>query len=121
MEHRFNLRKPISLDIMIDHQGLGLVSAQTLNISMGGMFIDTGRIRLPSNAVIQLSFTIESEWNNRTYSTSALVVHSGDDGVGIMFDTLNNSCNSVLLALIHNHQSKIEESDESNNAKICRC
>ena len=105
MEHRFNLRKPIRLDVLISHQGLGLVSAQSLNVSMGGMFIDTGRVRLPSNAVIKLSFTFEPECNNNVYDISAIVVHSSDHGVGVMFDRLNDHCSSALYTRLHSEQN----------------
>jgi len=118
MEHRFNQRKPMSLDVMINHQGLGLVNAQTINISMGGMYIDTGRIRLPSNSSIKIFFTLDIECNNRTHDISGIVVRSTTDGVGIMFDGMNDDCNSALFSMIHGENSK-SVSSKGPNSKIC--
>ena len=118
MEHRFNQRKEMSLDVMIDHQGLGFVNAQSINVSMGGMFIDTGRIRLPSNSAVKIFFTLDTECNNRTHDISGIVVRSTEHGVGIMFDGMSNNCNSALYSTIHGKSIESESVDEPNS-KIC--
>jgi hypothetical protein len=118
MEHRFNQRKAVSLDVMINHQGLGLVSAQTINVSMGGMFIDTGRIRLSSNSCLKVLFTLDMECNNRTHDITAIVVRSTDFGVGIMFDGMDDDCNAALYSMLHG-KSKESQSSNSSNSKIC--
>ncbi|MCF6281964.1 MAG: PilZ domain-containing protein [Candidatus Polarisedimenticolaceae bacterium] len=118
MEHRFNQRKEMSLDVMINHQGLGLVNAQSTNISMGGMFIDTGRIRLPSNSAIKIFFTLDTECNNRTHDISAIVVRSTEHGVAIMFDGMSDHCNSALFSTIHGDSTASDSTDEPNS-KIC--
>ncbi len=118
MEHRFNQRKPVSLDVMIEHQGLGLVNAQTINVSMGGMYIDTGRIRLPSNSSIKILFTLDAKCNSRTHDVLGIVVRSTEDGVGIMFDGMNTECNSALFSIIHGKQEHSAANGEPNS-KIC--
>ncbi len=106
MENRFNQRKSISLDVMVDHQGVGLVNAQTINISMGGMYIDTGRIRLPSNSSIKIFFSLNIECNNQTHDISGIVVRSKEDGVGIMFDGMSDDCNAALFSMIHGEHNR---------------
>lgn len=91
---------------MVDHQGVGLVNAQTINISMGGMYIDTGRIRLPSNASIKIFFSLNIECNNQTHDISGIVVRSQEDGVGIMFDGMSDDCNTALFSMIHGEQNR---------------
>ena len=100
MEHRCNVRKPLSLDVLIEHQGLGLVSARTLDISLGGMYIHTGRVRLPSNSIVHISFSLGTDFLSDSYKAKAMVVHKCDTGVGVMFDDLDPNTRSALQEML---------------------
>ncbi|HEC16925.1 MAG TPA: PilZ domain-containing protein [Sedimenticola sp.] len=113
MEHRCAIRKPIALDVVISYQALGLVQGRTINIGVGGMFVETGCVELPVNALVKTSFFLEDDGLQRPCNTSAMVVHSQDSGAGLMFNDLDDELHEVLHRLVVNHGDEEEEARPS--------
>ena len=83
MENRWSQRTPMQLDLVVHYGPLGLIRARSKDISSTGMFIDTGRIILSPDEIIEVTFSYPSSINGITYSMSANIVHSSEHGSGI--------------------------------------
>ncbi|MES9846428.1 MAG: PilZ domain-containing protein [Candidatus Sedimenticola sp. PURPLELP] len=103
MEHRCSPRKPVSMDVVLNYRSLGLVRGQTKDVGVGGMFIKTGRIRLPVNAMVDVSVIMEGARGMRPFRTEAIVVHTVDGGIGLMFCDLADDHHTLLHELVYGH------------------
>jgi len=101
MEHRYALRKPVTLDVVVTYQALGLVHGHTLNIGVGGMFIKTGCVELPVNALIKASFYLNENGVKQPCSADAMVMHSSPGGAGLMFNDLDDELHAALHRLLN--------------------
>ena len=100
MEHRCASRKPITLDVVVTYQALGLVHGRAVNLGLGGMFIETGCVELPINALVKTSFFLNENGLQRPCSTDAMVMHSGPGGAGLMFNDLDEKLHDALQRLL---------------------
>jgi len=100
MEHRCTSRKPIALDVVVTYRALGLVQGRTLNIGIGGMFIETGCVELPVNALVKASFYLHENGVHKACSTDAMVMHSAPGQAGVMFSDLNDELHASLHRLL---------------------
>jgi len=85
MENRWNKRQLIRLNVMIYYGPLGLISGISRDLSSTGMFVETGRIVLASDEIIDLSFHYSDGIEDKYYSIPANVVHSSSKGAGLQF------------------------------------
>lgn len=85
LEHRWSQRKRVYLNAIVFYRPLGLLRAKVLDVSLEGAFVDTGRIDLPAHALVELTFTLETEGRQRVYQMEAIVVHHQRTGSGLMF------------------------------------
>ncbi|MCF6355798.1 MAG: PilZ domain-containing protein [Candidatus Polarisedimenticolaceae bacterium] len=100
MEHRYALRKPVTLDVVVTYQALGLVHGRTMNVGLGGMYIETGRVELPVNALIKTAFFLNENGMHKPCSADAMVVHSCSCGSGLMFNDLDDELHAALQRLL---------------------
>ncbi|MFC1602402.1 PilZ domain-containing protein [Pseudomonadota bacterium] len=101
MEHRCALRKSITLDVVVTYQALGLVQGRTMNIGLGGMFIETGCVELPVNALVKASFYLNENGEHKPCSTDAMVMHSAPGQAGVMFSDLDDELHASLHRLLN--------------------
>ena len=85
MEHRWSVRKPHQCSVIVDCPRGGLAATQLRNIGIGGMFVETGKVDLPLNALVSVAFTLSRDDNRDEFCLPALVVHRTDSGAGVMF------------------------------------
>jgi hypothetical protein len=86
MEHRWSLRKLMTASVIVECPRIGMVRACMRDISLGGMFIETGPISLPLNAPIAVSFNSSTFDDQRDdHRLQAMVVRQAPNGVGLMF------------------------------------
>ena len=57
VERRLSRRKPTALRVSLYYDRLGLLSCKTKNISIEGMLLDTGRVRLSQHANVEVVLT----------------------------------------------------------------
>ncbi len=57
VERRSTLRTPMSLNVSLYYDRLGLLSCKTRDISIEGMLLDTGRMRLSRHAKVEVVLT----------------------------------------------------------------
>ena len=100
IEHRCSQRRKMSLDVVLNYHSLGLVHGQTRDLSMGGMFVETGRIQLPVHAQVDISLILESEGCCPPPRFEAMVVHDKGAGIGLMFNHPDSTGQDVLRQLI---------------------
>jgi hypothetical protein len=97
MEHRLSVRTPLTMDVAIYYNGLGLLRGRSLDVSRHGMFVTTGPMVLPLHAIVDVAFPLESgKYGEPPQRTSAMVVRLANDGMGLMF---NGEVNAGPLAL----------------------
>lgn len=86
MEHRWSERRPIACQVWFTYPKSGRrVQGVAKNISLGGMFIETGPDSPPVDALIELSFSFDSGGDAVHSHVLGQVVHTTPQGAGIMF------------------------------------
>lgn len=86
MEHRLSLRNPLTMNVVIYYNGLGLLQGRSIDVSRHGMLVDTGPMTLPLHAMVDLAFPLDpGEYSSPPQRTPAMVVRIADEGVGLMF------------------------------------
>ena len=85
MEHRWSARKPVTGNVVVECPRVGLVKATMRDVSLSGMFVDTGPMVLPLNAPVSVVFNIPSEKSDGDYCLQAMIVRHTAKGAGIMF------------------------------------
>jgi hypothetical protein len=109
MEHRWNIRKPHQCSVIVDCPRIGLAATQLRNIGTGGMFVDTGKVDLPLNAMINVAFTLGRDHNREEFCMPALVVRRTDSGAGIMFLESELDVLRTLRGALHDTDSLTPE------------
>ncbi|OOZ36637.1 hypothetical protein BOW51_06270 [Solemya velesiana gill symbiont] len=96
------------MDVVLNYRSLGLVRGQTQDVGVGGMFVKTGRIRLPVNAMVDVSVIMEGARGMSPFRTEAIVVHTTDGGVGLMFCDLEDDHHTLLHELIYGRHEYLD-------------
>ncbi len=109
MEHRYSLRRPMKVDIVMNYRRLGLVRGRSCNVGMGGMYVETGRIQIPVNAMVDVSVLLDTVDGACAFQTEAIVVHMSEGGVGLMFSDLRPGLHDLLHELIYNDRGRYDE------------
>ncbi len=100
MDQRNSPRLPVNLYTMLNYPTLGLIRGCIRNIGMGGMFVDIGRIQLPVNATLEASLMLGGDGLDCHMQVEAIVVRCAEQGIGLMFDELDEGCRNALSRLI---------------------
>ena len=100
MEHRYETRKPLAVNVVIQDHDQTPILGQTRNISIGGMFVDTNQTKLPVNTFVNVSLFPMVDKQQKSFCASAFVIHSQDSGAGLMFIDLNGQGIKVLHHLM---------------------
>ena len=86
MEHRLSLRTPLTMNVAIYYNSLGLLQGRSLDVSRNGMFVQTGHLVLPLHAMVDVAYPLDASSNGiHPQRTPAMVVRTTDAGVGLMF------------------------------------
>ena len=104
MEKRTSERQLAVSNVTVNYSNLGLVKGKTLNISLGGMCIDTGSICLPVNAAVAVSFTIDTATGATDCDAHAIVVRVDGSTCCLMFDGMNQETHQALRSLVGDWQ-----------------
>jgi len=85
MEQRWSLRKPATFEVQVSHKCYPVVRGRSRNISLEGLFIETGIVILPVGCCIDVEFELMTGGAAETVRMPAVVVHRTEDGCGIAF------------------------------------
>ncbi len=85
LERRRHARKPIQATVILRHPALGELKARVIDMSDGGVFVDTGyQFGPPIGSVVQVMIKrLSGPVNERPFSMQ--VVHRRDSGLGLKF------------------------------------
>jgi len=95
MEHRWSSRRPVDGEVTLSHPRYGLIRGIVRDISIGGMFVETGRVELPVNTPLVVSFRLRNGDLSDHYRLHAMVVRATDHGAALMY--LDSSADTVRL------------------------
>lgn len=109
MEHRCSLRRPMKVDIVLNYRSLGLVRGRSRDVGMGGMFVETGRIQIPVNAMVDVSVMLDTADGACAFHAEAIVVHTNKGGIGMMFSDLKPGLHDLLHDLIYNERGRYDD------------
>ncbi len=84
MEHRWSERKPLNLEVTLNYPPIGLIDGKTRDVSLEGMFVDTGGVPLPQHAEVEVNFCTRTHGQVREHCVPAYVVHGRHGGIGLM-------------------------------------
>ncbi len=99
MEQRCSMRKLLTLDTVLSCPGLGLVSGKSRDIGLEGMYVETGRIQVPSNSTINVSLIFNSP-DRKHVQVDASVMRCDEMGVGLQFSRLDLAMQDILRVLV---------------------
>ena len=117
MERRTSERLWSVGDVTILYRNLGLVPGSLINISLGGMCIDTGSVNLPVNASVSVSFNVETSNDHFACEAHAIVVRNNDQSCCLMFDGMSEETHQALRSLVGDWQL-LPETSASNQMAI---
>lgn len=105
MEKRTSERQAAAVsDVTVTYVNLGLVKAKTLDISLGGMCIDTGNVCLPEKAGVNVTFTLSTTAGKFDCEAHAIVVRVTGSECCLMFDGMDQPTHQALRSLVGDWQ-----------------
>jgi hypothetical protein len=84
VEHRWSPRKPINMEVSLFYPPLGSLTGKTRNISLEGMYVEMDGSEIPQQARLEVAFITRHGDRERIHRLPAYVVHSHEQGVGLM-------------------------------------
>ena len=112
LEHRCSERRVLTLNVVLNHRGIGLVRGRTCDICMGGMFVETGRIRLSLNALVEATLLFPEQGATHIHRAEAMVVHHKGSGAGLMFHDIDDGLHERLYDLLYRHPQPLGGLDD---------
>ncbi len=106
MEHRWNRRSELSLDVIVHGRDGSVLTGRTRNVSPSGMFIQF------ANPVDSITKVVEIEVSQHT-RLPCWVVHAEREGMGVMFLSVGEDEECILDQLL---SANSEEKDDKDAA-----
>lgn len=100
MENRWSIRKNLSLDVDILYQGQQYARCKTRDIGLGGMFIEVANSMIPRFGKVELHVQVDQEGIRAPHKFVASVVHTTNNGMGLMFQDFNIADFRVLQEVL---------------------
>lgn len=99
-ERRWNSRKPIDMNVSLYYGGLGLLQCKVKDISLNGIYVETGRIMLSQDTSIELVFTGYTKQASRQHRINAQIARVDRRGAGLAFNNLELGAYRFLQELL---------------------
>jgi len=93
LEHRWEKRRQVSLDVVVRGRNGLTLHGRARDISTEGMFIQLAPQAVPTSTVVEIELS-------RCGSLHSWVVHTGDEGIGVMFLSTGDSEKDFLEQLL---------------------
>lgn len=100
IEHRWDVRIPTDVAVVLHHPTLGSVPGEISNVSDGGACINTGSTRLPRNARFEVVATLSEDGAIRIMRLPVLVIWSITGAAGVMYCHLDEAGIEARNALL---------------------
>ncbi len=112
MNKRWNSRKPVDINLVINYPAIGLLRGKATNISHDGMFIETVAASLSHYSDIEITLKIPAI-SDTPIQIPAIIIHNSGKGFGVMFRNSaaekKNSSNegmNLIQQLLNQQQSQ---------------
>ena len=105
-DRRWNARVPCIINVALYYGGLGLLPCQTRNISLDGMFVETGRIMLSPESPVEVVFSRPAGKTIRQQRLCAQIIRITNTGAGIMFNNIDMAAYQFLQKMITSISSR---------------
>lgn len=100
-EHRWSERTAQTLDVSLYNGDAGLVRTHSRDISLGGMFIETGQETLSLNDRVTLVFNLRGGGEISHHRLPASVVRIAPGGAGLMYQNSDAASTRELRAKLY--------------------
>lgn len=109
MDSRKSARKPLRQHVNLESPRIGPLVARSRDLSLGGMFVETGALVLPPNAAVAVSFSLENGGEHRAFNLLATVVRRAPEGAGLMFLQMGSDVIRSLSDVLSQYQHPSHE------------
>jgi len=99
MEHRWNTRVPLDINVTLNYDKVGLISARTRDLSLGGAYVMTDSIRLGKHTMLDVLLPHEDD-PSRMVRVPATVVRTDGEGVALQFTDFDATSIAALTSWI---------------------
>jgi hypothetical protein len=106
MEQRWSLRKPVMFEVRVTHKCHPVVQGRSRNISLEGLFIETGIVILPVGSFVEVEFALMTGKVWEQVRMLASVVHRTGSGCGIVFHDFNTKVFRSIEGMLYTHNKR---------------
>ena len=104
MEHRYSKRVPVNINSLIHSRNATDIPGKIKNIGYDGVFIESTSIAFPKGSTVEVEFTLD---RGTEFRLPAMVIHSSESGMGLMFRQHDLRSSSYIKRLIRRAQSHV--------------
>ena len=101
VERRASIRQIVALRVSLYYDRLGLISCKTRDISIEGMLLDTGRVRLSNNTQVEVVLTDRTQDYGDPIRFQARVSRVRESLAALIFQDLEISAFRRLKTLLN--------------------
>lgn len=101
MEHRWSPRKSTDRNAVIFIDGVPVAPGQLRNISQDGAFVLTRDSSYRRGMCLELEFILPSNRGFAWHRLPAVIMHSGNDGIGLMFRRFDDQAFQDIHAYLY--------------------
>ncbi len=102
-DRRWCARKMIELNVALYYDRLGLLPCKTLDMSMEGMFVNTGRIALSRHSKVDAVLTSYNGIVSQQLRLPAKIVRVCSEGAGLQFHNFDIDTYYFLREILSTH------------------
>jgi hypothetical protein len=106
MEQRWSLRKPVTIEVQVSHKCHPVIRGRSMNISLEGMYIQTGIVILPIGSFIDVEFALMTGEGWEQIRMPAVVVHRTGNGCGIVFHAFNRNVFRSIERMLYTNNNR---------------
>lgn len=103
-EQRGSIRKPISVDVLVNYAFVDPRLWCTRDLGMHSAFVKMPRPDLPLGAMVDLVLYLHFSEDHEPHVVSARIVRSTKEGIAVMFDTYGQRTLAALATLLDGAQ-----------------
>jgi hypothetical protein len=100
-ERRLGPRRRLALEVMLNHHRLGLQRCRTRDVSLEGVFVETDKLALRRNTIVDLVLKIPVDGKTKHYRIQAKTANVRGHGARFIFRTLDEKAYAALVDLLY--------------------
>lgn len=101
VENRWSERQHVRLHITLFDDGREILRTSSRDLSIGGIFIDTGARSLDIDKKLEIAFSLRGSAGTQTHCLSARVVRNHHDGAALAFSDYDAQGLTALRVLLY--------------------